>query len=231
MKQKIVIVGGSSGIGFHLAERLVEIGNDVIVASRSMEKLAEVKAKLRNVTIEQVDANNESDVIAFSSRIGKIDHLVSTIRGRNVLGNFANSNTADVKAAFDEKFWSQYNMAHYCLKNISSKGSIILTSGIAAQRSYPNSFWQAAANGAVETLVKSLAKEVSPVRINAVSPGFVERRPGDVERLAMVKNIENNLPLKRLATADELVDAYLFLMNNSYTTGTVLLVDGGILTA
>ena len=108
-------------------------------------------------------------------------------------------------------------------------GSVILTSGIASQRSYPGYSWLAGANGAIESLVKSLCAEILPVRINAVSPGFVEKVPHDPERLAQIKHIEPCFPMERLATQDEVVESYFYLMKNGYTTGNTLVVDGGVL--
>ncbi len=232
MKQNIVIFGGSSGIGFQLAKCLLEKGNEVVIVSGTLEKLEIARHNLGNKGIFfKVDANNESEIIEFANKIGPVDHLIITIRGSNISDLFAESQTTEVKKAFDEKFWTQYQIVRHCLNKIKPTGSIIMTSGIASQRSYPGFYWQACANGAIETLARSLSTEILPVRINVVSPGFVEQRPDDKERFENVKKIEPKIPMKRLASKDEIIEGYLYLMNNSYTTGTTLVIDGGILNA
>lgn len=228
--QKIAIVGGSSGIGLKLAEILINSGNEVIIAARNLEKLQELKTKLgQNAQIYQLNANNEQKILEFAENIGEIDHLVVTLRGFTVNKPFIESDTAETRKAFEEKFWSQYYLTGHCLKNIKDSGSIVLTSGIASQRGYKGSFWQSAVCGAVESLVKSLACEVAPIRINAVSPGFVERFPNDTERFEAIHSVESNFPLNRLATQQEIAEGYIFLMQNRYITGNTLVIDGGTL--
>ncbi len=232
MKQKIVIFGGSSGIGFELAKCLLEKGNEVVIVSRNQEKLEIAKHNLENKgTFYKVDANNESEIIEFANKTSQIDHLIITIRGSSISDLFAESKTKEVKRAFDEKFWTQYEIIRHCLSKIKPTGSIIMTSGIASHRSYQGFYWQASANGAIETLARSLSTEILPIRINVVSPGFVENKPNDKERFENVKKIEPKIPMKRLASKVEIIEGYLYLMNNSYTTGTTLVIDGGILNA
>ena len=232
MKQNIVIFGGSSGVGLQLAKYLLEKDNEVAIVSRNKEKLEIAKQSLGNKVISyNVDANNESEIIEFSNKINLFDHLIITIRGSSISDMFVDSKTTEVRKAFAEKFWTQYNIIRHCIKKIKPTGSIIMTSGIASQRSYPGFYWHACANGAIETLAKSLSTEILPIRINVVSPGFVENKPNDKERFEKVKKIETKIPMKRLASKDEIVEGYLYLMKNSYTTGMTLVIDGGILNA
>ena len=232
MKQNIVIFGGSSGVGLQLAKYLLEKDNEVAIVSRNKEKLEIAKQSLGNKVISyNVDANNESEIIEFSNKINLFDHLIITIRGSSISDMFVDSKTTEVRKAFDEKFWTQYNIIRHCIKKIKPTGSIIMTSGIASQRSYSGFYWHACANGAIETLAKSLSTEILPIRINVVSPGFVENKPNDKERFEKVKKIETKIPMKRLASKDEIVEGYLYLMKNSYTTGMTLVIDGGILNA
>jgi NAD(P)-dependent dehydrogenase (short-subunit alcohol dehydrogenase family) len=230
MKQHAVIFGGSSGIGFSLAARLIKDEYNVTIVSRDKKKLEAAGEKLNNeVSFYSVDANNEEEIIKFSDNIKDIDHLIISVRGEVLSVPFAESNTAEVRKAFDEKFWTQYNIVHHCLKKIKPNGSIILTSGIASQRSYPGFYWHSCANAAIEALAKSLCTEILPVRINVVCPGFTERKPDDNERLKNILKIEPKLPLNRLASQEEIVEAYLFLIRSSYSTGTTLIIDGGVL--
>ena len=159
------------------------------------------------------------------------DHLVSTIKPEHLTCEFADSKLENTKQAFDAKFWGQYNLVRHSLKHISKNGSIVLTSGIAANRGYKGFSGTAAINGAIESLVGSLSVELAPIRINAVSPGFIERFQGDDERLETIKQLNNRIPLKRLGTHAEVCEAYLYLLNNKFSTGTILKIDGGELCA
>jgi NAD(P)-dependent dehydrogenase (short-subunit alcohol dehydrogenase family) len=231
-RNRIVIVGASSGIGYNIVKRLSEENVDLVIVSRQIEKLEMIKNELgSHIETYQLDATIEDEVEIFSNKIGKFDHLISTLRGSNVKDKITASKTSEVRKAFDEKFWSQYNLVRHLIKNINKNGSIILTSGIASQRSYPNYYWLASANAAIESLVKSLSLEIAPIRINAVSPGFVESKVKDTVRLEAIKSIEPKLPMSRLATQPEIVEAYLYLMKSTYSTGTVLVIDGGVLCA
>ena len=226
--KRIVIIGGSSGIGLSLSEHLLAEGSEVVIASRSPEKLLAAKKKLNDeVSTYELDASDEKSVVNFFSDIGSFDHLVITIKPDHLVSAFSESSVVDAKQAFDSKFWGQYNLVRHSLKNISVSGSIILTSGIASARSYKGFSGTAAINGAIESLVKSLSGEISPIRINAVSPGFIERNGDDQDRLNAVKALGARPSIDRLGTPKEVAEAYLYLLKNEYSTGSVLILDGG----
>ena len=225
--KRIVIVGGSAGIGLRVAEQLIAAGAILIIVGRSQEKLTEAKKKLTSdVSVFQLDASKEVDVIAFFEKIGPFDHLISTIKHPHVSGDFETTTSQDVRAAFDSKFWGQHNLVQHGLKQVNEGGSFILTSGIASRRSYPGFSATAAINGAIESLVKSLSVELAPIRINAVCPGFIERFSDDKQRLATVKKLGARLPLENLGEQNEVAKAYLFLLQNNYASGTIIDIDG-----
>ena len=226
--RSIVIVGGSSGIGLKLSQQLIAEGAKVTIGSRSLTKLNEAKNSLNDkVNICEVDASNEQSVESFFSTIGEFDSLVVTIKPDHLVCDFKNSKLSDARSAFDSKFWGQYNLVHQCLKTISKQGSIVLTSGIASNRGYKGFSGIAAINGAVESFVKSLSSEISPIRINAVSPGFIERHINDSSRYDAIKKLGASPSINRLGTQDEVALAYVYLLKNKYSTGNILVVDGG----
>lgn len=230
--KKIIIVGGSSGIGLQLASDLISQHAEVIIASRSVEKLERVAHRFsNNVTCCQLDASNEASVKQFFVEVGNFDHLIVTIKPVHLTHSFSSADINKARDAFDAKFWGQYYLSRHCLSAISPSGSILLTSGIASQRGYSGFSIVAAINGAVESLVKSLAVEIAPIRVNAVCPGFIERYVADAERFTSVKSLGAHLPLNRLGSHIEISDAYQFLLKNQYATGTILTVDGGELCA
>ncbi len=134
--KKIVIVGGSSGIGLSLAMSLHSRGSEVAIASRAVEKLQQAKAKLSGSMLTyQLDASKEKEVKQMFAEIGTFDHLIATIKPEHLVCDFKESATNEARMAFDAKFWGQYNLTRHCLNTISQQGSIVLTSGIAAQKS------------------------------------------------------------------------------------------------
>lgn len=226
--KKVVIVGGSSGIGFSLAEYLISIGSEVIIASRSLGNLNAAAEKLSGVAKAiQVDASCENSVRDLFLSVGEFDHLVVTIKPKHLNGSFQDLSVSDARSAFDEKFWGAYNLVRFCLDTISKKGSIVLTSGIASKKYYKGYLNAGVINGAMELFVKLVAIELAPVRINVVCPGFIERFSSDDERYSSVKSLGGNIPLGKLGTHMEVVLGITYLLENTYSTGASLLVDGG----
>jgi NAD(P)-dependent dehydrogenase (short-subunit alcohol dehydrogenase family) len=228
--QKIVVVGGGSGIGYAVAQKAVNAGAEVVIASRSLEKLQAAAERLGvRVRVEQVDASDAQPVINFFHRVGPFDHLAATIKPQLPSGRFLENEVAIVHAAFEAKFWGQYQLAKHGAQYIRPNGSIVLTSGIASHRSYLGYSAVSAMNAAIETLSKAIAIELAPIRVNTVCPGFVDTEPPIPARAQHVKMLAPTLPLNRLGAANEVAEAYLYLFGNPYSTGSVVVVDGGAL--
>ncbi len=226
--KKIIIVGGGSGIGLAVAQQATAAGAEVVIASRDLDKLKQAAEKIgKDVRFEQVDVCSEHSVTEFFHRVGEFDHLAATIKPQLPSGKFLQNETEAAMAAFDAKFWGQYRLLKHAVGQVREGGSMVLTSGIAAARSYDGYSAVSAMNAATEALVKAVALELAPVRVNAVCPGFVDTTPPAAGSLQYVKNISPRLPLDRLGHADEIAEAYLYLFGNTYSTGTVVVVDGG----
>lgn len=226
--KKIVVVGGSSGIGYAVAQKALNAGARVVIASRSNERLGTAAKQLgEGVQPEVVDASDEDSVADFFRRVGHFDHLAITIKPRLPAGQFLENEVDAVMTAFDAKFWGQYRLAKHGAKYIQKNGSITFTSGIASRRGYPGYSAVSAMNAATEALAKAIAIELAPIRINTVCPGFVDTEPPTSVRAEHVRVLSPSLPLNRLGIASEIAEAYLYLFANSYTTGTVVVVDGG----
>lgn len=226
--KKIVVVGGSSGIGYAVAQKALNAGAQVVIASRSKERLCSAAKKLGDVVqMEVVDASDEESVAAFFQRVGNFDHLAITIKPHLPAQQFLENEMNAVMAAFDAKFWGQYRLAKHGVKYIQKNGSVTFTSGIASRRSYPGYSAVSAINAATEALAKAIAIELAPIRINTVCPGFVDTEPPTSERAEHFRVLSPSLPLNRLGMAGEIAEAYLYLFANSYATGTVVVIDGG----
>lgn len=226
--KKIVIVGGSSGIGYAVAQKAVNADAQVVIAARSIEKLNTAAEQLSGyVQTEAVDASDDQSVADFFQRVGHFDHLAITIKPQLQSGRFLENEISAAISAFDTKFWGQYRLAKRGAQYIRQNGSIIFTSGIASRRSYPGYSVVSAMNAATEALAQAIAVELAPIRVNTVCPGFVDTEPPTPGRAHHVMSLSPTLPLHRLGAASEIADAYLYLFANSYATGTVVVVDGG----
>ena len=221
--QRIVIAGGSSGIGLEVAKQVAAAGARVVIASRSAVQKHDALRETVGVDIETFacDITSASDTGAFLAQVGAIDHLVFAVRPDTPPGSFAETTPEQAQATFDCKFWGQYRMIHGTREQLNSNGSIVMTSGIAGDKIYPGASTMALINRATETLCQALAVELAPLRVNVVSPGFVAPKPAQVEQLAQ------RFPLGRVAAPQEVVQCYLTLLQNPYITGTTLVVDGG----
>ncbi len=221
--QRVLVVGGRSGIGLAVAKQAHNQGARVVVASRSAAERRQALADLIAPGIEahSLDVTSDTQVEAALRAIGRIDHLVFTARPEIQSKPFLEIDPEQAKSACDTKFWGQYRVIRHALRFLREDGSIVLTSGIAGDKVFRNSSTMAIINGATEALCKSLAVELAPVRVNAVSPGFVEPKTPSIVEYA------KRFPSGRLASEDEIANAYIHLLEATYMMGVTMVVDGG----
>lgn len=221
-QQTVLVVGGSAGIGLAVAQHAQREGARVIVASRSAsERQADFPESLKSIEACSFDITDKEEREQLFATIGDIDHLVVTARSEAPLAPFLEVDVKQAKHAFETKLWGLYALVQTAHRHMNASGSITFTSGIASTKVYRGYSAMALVNSATETLCRTLAVELAPMRVNCVSPGFVEPKPESVQEYA------RQFPAKRLASQDEITMAYLALMTNPYVTGTVSVVDGG----
>ena len=217
---KAVFVGGSSGIGLAAARKAVDAGWDVVVVSRDPIR-AEIDAEK-----VALDVTDPAAVHALFGSLGPIDHLVSSTVAR--AGGPAKELDLDAaRKAFETKLWGPFGV----IQAADVRGSIVLMSGVAASTPMRGGAATAAVNGAVEALVRTLAVELAPVRVNAVSPGIIDtptwHAMADDHREAMFTRLAGSLPVGRVGSAEDVANGIWHLLTNEFVTGTVLQVDGG----
>jgi len=230
--QKVLVVGGSSGIGLAVAETCALQGAEVVIASSS---LARVEAACRvlptGVRGEVLDVTSVNKIAEAFERIGDIDHLVFTAGDHLVLDPL---NTLDLEAArraFEVRYWGALNTAKIANQYLRRTGSITFSSGIGSQRPMPGWSVTASILGALEALTRSLAVELAPLRVNAVSSGVL-RTPlwsnmDGAERESLFAQVAEKLPVGRVGEASDSAKAYIYLMQQAYGTGQVIIADGG----
>ncbi|PMM11104.1 SDR family oxidoreductase [Vibrio splendidus] len=216
-KHTFVIIGGTSGIGKALAMQLRNENNTVHIASRHTG----------------VDITDEKSICEYFESIGVFDHLIVTAGSSAPAGKVTDVATADAKTAFDTKFWGSLNVAKHAARYMTPNGSITFTTGMLSRKVVAGAYVKTAINAALESVTKILAKELSPIRVNAVSPGLTMteayKNMDDSARTSMYDNAKNNLPAGKVGEPSEIAMGYLFVINNPYVTGSIIDIDGGAL--
>jgi NAD(P)-dependent dehydrogenase (short-subunit alcohol dehydrogenase family) len=226
-----LVVGGTSGIGLATARQLSAAGARVHIAARGKERLDQLAATDPGLTGHQADGANGAEIAAVAQAIGRIDWLVITLAGSEGPGPIADLDLAMLRRAFDAKFWAHLTTIQATLPQLTPDGSITLLGAITAQAGMPGTAGLAALNGAVEALVRPLAVELAPVRVNGVSPGFVDTPwwsgfP-DADRRAYFDQVAATLPARRIGTAADVAAAVVLAATSPNMTGTVIQTDGG----
>ena len=232
---RMVLVGATSGIGLETARAALDAGASVVVAGRNAERVERAERALgKGAEAYRLDAMEAESVRAFFEHVGVHDHLsvfvptTPNARVRAQLGRFPDTPAEAFGAVFASKFGATLNCLYHGGRHV--RGSIVLVTGQAHRKALPGYSAGAAANGALESIARTLALELSPVRINAVAPGIVETpivkaMPPEMYRGFAAKTAAQAVP--RMGQAEEIAQAILWLMANAYVTGAVLEVDGG----
>jgi NAD(P)-dependent dehydrogenase (short-subunit alcohol dehydrogenase family) len=233
---RIVVLGGTSGIGLAVARRAAEAGASVTIASRNPASVDRALAELpAGVQGHAVDATVSADLAAFFDGIGEFDHFAYTAADNLVGRPLAEYSVETAQAFFGLRLVHALDAVRLAVPHLRPGGSITLTSGTAAFKGGTGWMLGAAASGATISVGRSLAVELAPLRVNVVAPGVV-RSPlwaamDEQDRESMYAATASALPLGRVAETDDVAKAFIALMDQDYVTGTVSVVDGGTLVA
>src|SRR6201996_5046071 len=227
--KKVVVVGGSSGIGLSTAELAKREGPDVIIASRNAEKLDAV-AKTLNAVAIPADITSDESVAELFRRCGPVDHVVVTAAQLRT-GPFKTVPMDDVRSTLESKVWGAWRVARAA--QFRPGGSLTLVSGFLSVRPRPNSAIVAVVNGALESLTRALALELAPVRVNCVSPGIIDTpiraAMPEQARKEMLAKTAASLPIGRVGEGEDVASMIAACMTNGFMTGSTIYLDGGAL--
>lgn len=230
--QRIIILGGTSGIGLAIAQAAAADGAQVIIVSSNQERVNDALATLsENSKGFTANLNNEADIKNLFTQIGAFDHLIFTAGDSLQLSNLEDIQLEDARKYFNVRYWGALLAVKYAVPHISPKGSIVLTSGIAGVR--PLKGWSLGASicSAMEGFTRAMAVELAPVRVNIVSPGIVRTNlwsgMSAENREGMYKHLSETLPVKQIGEPEDIAQTYLYLMRQHFCTGQVVIVDGG----
>lgn len=229
---RIVVIGGSSGMGLATARAAAEAGAVVTIASSNKSRVDAALAELPDTCDGAVlDIRDEAAVADLFARVGELDHVVFTAgdaADRRPLGQLP---LDEARRQFDVRFWGAVAVAKHSAPRIRPGGSITLTSGTVAVRPVPGAALASAGACATEGLARGLAFDLAPIRVNAVRCGAV-RTPlwnaiPEPQRETVLETFAQRALTKTVGTAEQVAATHLYLMDNQFVTGTVLTVDGG----
>ena len=227
--KKVVVIGGSSGIGLATAELAKNEGADVVIASRNSERLKAVAEKCGAAAIP-IDITSDESVASLFRNCGPVDHVVVTAAQLRT-GPFKTVSMDDVRATMESKFWGAWRVARAA--EIRAGGSLTLVTGYFSIRPRPGAAIVGAVNGALESLTRGLALELAPVRVNAVSPGTIDTpirsSMPEAARSDMLAKAAAALPVGRVGVGEDIAAQILTFMTVGFATGSIVYIDGGAL--
>jgi NAD(P)-dependent dehydrogenase (short-subunit alcohol dehydrogenase family) len=232
MSDTVVVIGGSSGMGLAVARRCLADGATVVIAGRSADRLAGARAEL-GAAVDTVvaDIGDQAAVAALFEHVGVLQHVVVTAADLPY-GPVRTLTEDSIMRGVRSKLLGPFFTVQQAAPRMDAGGSITFTSGIAAYRPIPGGALGAAVNGALESMARAFALEFAPIRVNAVSPGWVDTpiwdgiASPDAKRQRFAE-LGARLPGGRIAAPDDIANAIAFLMRDSFVTGTVLHAEGG----
>lgn len=225
--KKVILFGGTSGIGLAAAKQLANLGASVTVISRNPDKAGSLP---EGVTAKACDVRDRDAMAALFKECAPFDILISAATGGDrAIGPFLTMDMDGYQASFD-KLWGYANVIRYGTEHLADDGCIVLVSGAPARKTKPGQVSLASVGGAVEALARSIAPEIAPKRINVVSPGTIDTpmvpAQGDERKAIYEKMVADNI-IPRAGTADEVAQGIVFAVQNDFITGTTIDVDGG----
>jgi NAD(P)-dependent dehydrogenase (short-subunit alcohol dehydrogenase family) len=229
----VVVIGGSSGLGLAVARRCLADGARVVIAGRSQQRLDAASKELGcpdRLTAVPADIGDRGQLTRLFDRTGKLAHLVVTAADLPY-GAAVTLTENSVMRALRSKILGPLFAAQLAVSRMTPPGSITLTSGIAAYRPAPGGMLAATVNGALESMVRALALELGPVRVNAVSPGWVNtpvwnQLASPEVKQARLADMAARLPGRKIGRPEDIANAVSFLISDSLVTGTVLHAEG-----
>ena len=226
MEGSVVVVGGTRGIGLELVRHYAAAGRDVVLHGRSdsvADAVAEVGGNTRGLTFDLAEPHSIAPALAD---VGPVDRLalVAIDRDQNTIAEY------DIDKALHLvtlKLVGYAAVVSALRDRLTDSSSVVLFGGMAKERPYPGSTTVTTVNGGVVGLTRTLVEELKPIRVNSIHPGVVGDSPYWAEKTAARERYASETPMGRLATMDEIVDATVFLLENTAVNGVDLIVDGG----
>lgn len=226
-QESIIVVGGTSGIGRRIAQTLADRGESVVITGRDAGRAQSIAAEIGGKTTAiAVDLAQPQTIAQCFADVGKVKHIVLAAVERDQ--NSARKYDIDRAVRLVTlKLVGYTEVVHQLVPRLVPDASILLFGGLAKERPYPGSTTVTTVNGGVTSMIRTLAVELAPVRVNAVHPGIVGDSPAWSEKREVIEAVKARTPTGRLAETQDVVDAVIFLLENRSINGVNLVIDGG----
>ncbi len=230
--KRIIVLGGSSGLGLATAQAAAADGAEVIIVSSNQQRIDQALATLpENSKGFALSLDREENIKSFFSSIGNFDHLVYTA-GENISMSMVDDTDIEKgKDFFTIRFWGAFAAIKYGKQYINEGGSINLMSGNFGQRPAAGYSLGATICGAMDAFTKAMAVELAPIRVNNIAAGIIDTNLwgnlSQEDKESFFSHLEKTLLLKRVGQPVDVADTFVFLMKQEYITGQSLIIDGG----
>jgi len=230
--KKVLIFGGSSGLGLATARAAATEGAILTIVSGNPGRIEEALQQLpKNAIGQTVDLREEGNIRQFFAGAGDFDHIVYTAGENLSLHAIGETDINDARGFFNLRYWGAFATVKYGTPHVNPCGSINLTGGIAGAR--PGKGWSVASSicGMMEGFTRATAVELAPIRVNCVVPGVIRTNLWDsisqADREQLFTSVSNSLLVKRIGAAEDIAQTFCYLMKQTFCTGQCLVVDGG----
>ena len=228
--KRVLVIGRSGGIAGAVVDAARQGGAAVVIGGRDREELELEYKDISGVSAESVDLLDEESIAGLAERLGSVDHVVSTASAR-ARGRLPDLDRQRVLLSIDTKVVGPLLLAKHFAPRMSRSGSFVIFSGVTASKAEIGMLAVGLTNGAAEALVRGLALELAPIRVNAISPGVIDTGAwdalGEEAKSAYFAGVANRNPARRVGTATEIAEGVLFALTNPFLTGATLHIDGG----
>jgi NAD(P)-dependent dehydrogenase (short-subunit alcohol dehydrogenase family) len=230
--KRIVLLGGTSGFGLATAKAAAQEGAQIVVASSRQQRVDSALAELpEGSSGYAVDLTDEQQIQNLFRQIGEFDHLVFTAGETLQLNELSTLKMDESRQFFNIRYWGALLAAKYGSQYVRKGGSITLTNGTIGLRPWKGWTVAASITGAIESLTRALAVELAPIRVNAVCAGMVRTElwgnMTEADREAMFNDVGGKLLTRKIGEAEDIAETFLYLMKGNYTTGQIVIADGG----
>jgi len=232
----IIVVGASSGMGLATAARLHAAGAHIVMVGRTEDKLAEaaktIESSTERISLVAADMTTDEGRQRIKAASDHVDHLVVTAADLSYMP-IKDFTVEAAEKVVQSKLLAPLFLAQALLPVLAENASVTFVSGIAAERPIAGGALTGAVNGGLNALVRGMAIELAPIRVNTVSPGWVETpiweqvMPDKAKREELFNAMRAKIPSRRLGKPQDIAQAIHLVITNGFISGSTMYVDGG----